>query len=132
MIRSVAATILGFLLFGSGLTALVLYSFVTPLLSQGALWFITLFAGVVGLGAFLGLVTAGVSGSSSPRPAHALAALATLMMTVNIILNVAIEPVWFKVMVLLVTIPTLLLVDARLRARRSTQNESPDECSPIG
>lgn len=117
MIRNTLAVVVGLLGFAQGLVYVVTYGFVRPLLPTGPLWLAVLLAAVIGLGLAVGLLVGAIAGGRSPWPARIVAALATIMMIGNIILGAAVEPLWFKLCVLLLAIPSVVAAERWIAGR---------------
>ncbi len=111
--RAVGAVILGYVLVAGGLSLIVMTWWINEQLPVSVPWVAAIVVGLAVLGWVAGKTARLVAGEFARTSALVLAALTTLVMTANIILNVAAEPLWFKTAVLVVTVPCIIIAGLR-------------------
>lgn len=122
--RAIGAVILGYVMVAGGLSLIVMTWWINEQLPVSVPWIVAIVVGLAALGWLAGRTARLVAGEFARTSALVLAALTTLVMTANIIMDVAAEPLWFKAAVLLVTVPGVII--AGLRGGSSTAVRATD------
>jgi len=82
-------------------------------LPMGPLWVVAIGVSLILSGWLAGLLARRMAGDGGERAVYAAAAMTVLVTVTNIVLDVAVEPLWFKVLVLTLLVPSLLVSGRR-------------------
>ena len=107
-VRTVLAVILGYAIVAGGLSLIVMTWWVNEWLPLGAPSVVAIGIGLVVVGWLAGFLAAAVAPSTVRVAIYGVAALTFLVLGANIIMDVAVEPLWFKVMAIALVIPAVL------------------------
>ncbi|GJL95397.1 MAG: hypothetical protein DHS20C05_18020 [Hyphococcus sp.] len=105
IVRSIAAVIVGYLIFAFADMALVLGLFDQGLVTSPLIQKLAGLIGLLMIGFIVGFTVAKISGAYKRASIVIVVILIGAMTVLNIVLDQAIEPLWFKVLVLIVCAP---------------------------
>ena len=115
IVLAIAAVVLGYLIFALGSMTVVLALFHRPVIDSTLVVALLAMTGWLAIGVVVGLVAAKLGGPWGRQAAWVVAGLVVLVTGLNLLLGVAIEPNWYKVGVLVVTAPTIVVFGSRMR-----------------
>lgn len=117
-LRAVGAIVLGYVGFAGGLSALVLAVWDAGRVQPTGIGLLPIVLALVALGLVVGVVTGAMGGELGRVAAYIVGALVLAVTIINILLDVAIEPLWFKLCVIGLVIPAIVVAGRRAAGRR--------------
>lgn len=125
VLRAVAGVVLGYVIVAGALSLLVMTWWINEWLPVSLSWIVAIMIALMLAGWLAGTLARIVAGDFARVSVYVLAALTALVMTINIILDVAAEPLWFKALVLALTLPSILI--SGLRGGSGFARHRPDD-----
>lgn len=115
LLRSAGGVLAGYAVVGLGLSFIVVAWWIEGWLPLGTLGIAAIVAALCLVGGLAGWVASTIDGSESSVAVLGVAVLTTLVLVANIVMDVAIEPLWFKLLAIGSIVPIVLLVGRRKR-----------------
>ena len=119
-LRVLLGAVLGYLVVAGSLTLIVMTWWINEWLPLGPLWIAAIVGALILSGWLAGSCARRVSGGAGRPALYAAAAITVIVTTANIVLGVAAEPLWFKVLVLTVLVPSLFVAGLRTGSARAS------------
>jgi hypothetical protein len=117
-LRLASAAIVGYMIVAGGLSLIVMTWWINETLPLTRVWIGVIVIALLACGWIAGRVTALIAGELRKPAVYLVAGLTFAVLTMNIVLDVAVEPLWFKLTAL------VLVIVAALGSLRSTSKES--------
>ena len=123
MVRLLLGTVAGYAIVGVGLSLLVTAVWIEAWLPLGAPLVVGLALALVGLGVSAGWTSTRIAAQRGRTAGLAVAGLTLAVLAANMILDVAVEPLWFKALAMGLVAPSVLVVALRTRERDATSDD---------
>ena len=116
-LRLALGAIVGYAIVAVGLSALVMTWWINETLPASATWIVVILIALVLIGWVAGTVAALIAGVLAKPAVYVVCAMTLAIMTMNIVLDVAAEPLWFKLAAIGLIVPATI---ASLRRSRGS------------
>ncbi len=123
MIRVVLAglgIVVGYAIVAGGLSLIVMTWWVNEWLAVGPVSIAAIAVALLAVGWIAGFVAASIARATARWAIYGVAGLTLSVLIVNIILDVAAEPLWFKVLAIALVLPAVLISGARRSGEPTT------------